>query len=166
MFHIQFLLRRRKRLLLCPDCWFLCVKIFYCLTSFQRIVFAISSFFHSHPEIRSTGLATSPLLNSAMSQKVVRGVFTLPKSNCVERRLFDSLTSSSSSVNSRSYATKGGWTSPEVAASAFAANKNVMLPDNSFKGKVAFITGGGTGLGNQVRKELIISRLNDASTVM
>ena len=66
----------------------------------------------------------------------------------------DSPLSSSTSINSscsRLYATKGGWTSPEVAATAFAPNKKIMLPENAFKGKVAFVTGGGTGLGNQVR---------------
>lgn len=32
-------------------------------------------------------------------------------------------------------------------ASFFPVQPNVMLPPNTFKGKVAFITGGGTGLG-------------------
>ena len=32
-------------------------------------------------------------------------------------------------------------------AGGFAAMKNTMLPPGSFKGKVAFVTGGGTGLG-------------------
>jgi hypothetical protein len=49
---------------------------------------------------------------------------------------------------SRNFATKGGWTSPEVAATAFPAIKAPMLPPDTFKGKIAFITGGGTGLGN------------------
>ena len=30
---------------------------------------------------------------------------------------------------------------------SFAPNVNLMLPKDSFKGKVAFVTGGGTGLG-------------------
>jgi len=32
-------------------------------------------------------------------------------------------------------------------AGSFAALKDTMLPPGSFKGKVAFVTGGGTGLG-------------------
>lgn len=83
-----------------------------------------------------------------MSKKLLR---TFTKS-CL-----DSPLSSSKSINSscsRLYATKGGWTSPEVAATAFAPNKKIMLPENAFKGKVAFVTGGGTGLGKSLATTL------------
>ena len=36
---------------------------------------------------------------------------------------------------------------PGPQASHFAAKKKTMLPPDSFKDKVVFITGGGTGLG-------------------
>ena len=36
---------------------------------------------------------------------------------------------------------------PGPQAVHFAAQKRTMLPPDSFKGKVVFVTGGGTGLG-------------------
>jgi len=83
-----------------------------------------------------------------MSQKLIKSVRALSRSNYGDRTLLDSISSS------RSFATKGGWTSPEVAAAAFPANKKIMLPENAFKGKVAFVTGGGTGLGKALATTL------------